>query len=107
MRHSAHITRSKRWARLRWDILRRDGFQCVECGARGRLEVDHRHPVRTHPERAWDPANLQALCVPCHSRKTCLEQGRSLPNPQRLAWTRLLREELDDADFCEDPAPTV
>ena len=95
MRHSAHITCTPRWRRLRWVILRRDGFRCVECGAHGRLEVDHCHPVRTHPELAWEPSNLQSLCVPCHSRKTCLEQGKSEPNPARLEWAALLRIEVD------------
>ncbi|RAI01018.1 endonuclease [Acuticoccus sediminis] len=95
MRCSRHITRTKRWARLRWEILRRDDFHCTACGAHAtKLEVDHRHPVRTRPDLAWDPANLQTLCAPCHSRKTCLEQGRTLPNPDRLAWAALLREDV-------------
>ncbi|MEM7696733.1 MAG: HNH endonuclease signature motif containing protein [Pseudomonadota bacterium] len=94
MRHSDPVTRTRRWKRLRWQILRRDGFACVQCGARGRLEVDHIKPVRTHPELSWEPENLQALCTPCHSRKTCLEQGKSQPNPQRLEWAKLLKEDL-------------
>ena len=52
-RFSAHVTRSKRWPALRLQALRRDGFRCVKCGARGRLEVDHVEPVRNAPERAF------------------------------------------------------
>ncbi|MEM8551089.1 MAG: HNH endonuclease signature motif containing protein [Pseudomonadota bacterium] len=94
MRHSDPVTRTARWRRLRWQILKRDGFRCVECGAGGRLEVDHRRPVRTNPELAWEPSNLQVLCPGCHSRKTCREQGRSSPNPARLEWAALLKEEI-------------
>ena len=28
--------------------------------------VDHIKPIRTHPELAFDPANLQTLCKRCH-----------------------------------------
>lgn len=94
MRWSDTITRTSRWRRLRWTILRRDGFQCRACGAVGRLEVDHIRPVRTHPELAWEPTNLQVLCGGCHSRKTCLEQGKSQPNPARLEWAALLRKDV-------------
>ena len=39
-RHSAKVTRSKRWKALRLEALRRDGWRCAQCGARGRLEVE-------------------------------------------------------------------
>ena len=37
-------------------------------------EVDHIIPKRSGGSDAWD--NLQALCKPCHSRKTAVEDGR-------------------------------
>ncbi|TCP39804.1 HNH endonuclease [Rhodovulum marinum] len=85
-RYSRHITRGPRWRTLRMAILERDGFRCRACGARGRLEVDHVKPVRTHPELAYDPANLQALCPACHTRKTRIECGHPEPDPRRKAW---------------------
>lgn len=85
-RNSARITRSRCWPALRVETLRRDGFQCVSCGARGRLEVDHIKPVRTHPDLAFELANLQALCAACHSRKTRIECGFKPPSEDRLAW---------------------
>ena len=85
-RHSAHITRSRRWKGLRLVALRRDGFRCVRCGASGRLEVDHIAPVRDAPERAYDLANLQSLCTSCHTRKTRLECGHDPIHPERLKW---------------------
>ena len=66
-RHSAWVTRSKRWPALRQQALRRDGFACVQCGARGRNEVDHILPVRTHPGLAFVLDNLQTLCGSCHT----------------------------------------
>ncbi|RTL86451.1 MAG: HNH endonuclease [Hyphomicrobiales bacterium] len=91
-RHSGAVIRTRRWKALRIAVLRRDGFKCVECGARGDLEVDHVHPVRTHPELAYEPLNLQTLCVACHSRKTRLEIGLGQIDPRREAWKQLVKE---------------
>lgn len=85
-RHSRPVTRSRRWQALRFLALRRDGFKCVACGARGRLEVDHIAPVRDAPERAFDLDNLQSLCPACHGAKTRLECGFPPPSPGRIAW---------------------
>lgn len=73
---------------MRMAILERDGFRCRCCGARGRLEIDHIQPVRTHPELAWTPDNLQALCPACHTRKTNAETGRAAPSDDRLSWAK-------------------
>ncbi|MEL7488893.1 MAG: HNH endonuclease signature motif containing protein [Pseudomonadota bacterium] len=72
--------------------LRRDGFQCVQCGARGRLEVDHIKPVRTHPELSFDLDNLQTLCPSCHTRKTRIECGHPPPSPERVAWRNAVKD---------------
>ena len=95
-RHSAKVTRSRRWKALRLQALRRDGWRCVECGARGGLEVDHIKPVRDAPECAFDLANLQSLCPSCHARKTRLEIGLGRPDPAREAWKSLLRKGLPE-----------
>lgn len=89
-RFSKHITRTARWRALRLQALRRDGFKCVICGARGRLEVDHVKPVRTHPELAWDLSNLQSLCARDHSSKTRREVGHAPLPPERQKWRDLL-----------------
>ena len=85
-RHSAKVTRSKRWKGVRYLAKRRDGFKCVKCGAVGRIEVDHIKPVRDAPELAYELSNLQTLCTPCHSRKTRLEIGLGKDDPERNAW---------------------
>lgn len=91
-RHGAHIYRTPQWKALRFMARRRDGFACVQCGAKGRLEVDHVKPIRTHPELALDLGNLQCLCIACHARKTRLEIGLGELPPERQAWRDLLRD---------------
>lgn len=90
-RYSRHILRSRRWPALRMQAIRRDNWRCVQCGARGRLEVDHIKPVRTHPELAFTLSNLQTLCPRHHTRKTRLECGHEPPHPERVKWLNALR----------------
>lgn len=90
-RYSRPVLRTKRWQVLRQEILERDGWKCRSCGARGRLEVDHIKPVRNAPDRAFDKANLQSLCAPCHTRKTRIECGHPEPSPERRAWLAALK----------------
>ena len=52
------------WRYLRQRVFHRDGFACVKCGSRRRLECDHIVPVSdggTH-----EPENLRTLCRDCH-----------------------------------------
>lgn len=91
-RHGASIYKTPRWKALRFMARRRDGFACVQCGKKGRLEVDHVKPIRTHPELALDLGNLQCLCIACHARKTRLEIGMGELPPERQAWRDLLRD---------------
>jgi len=89
-RFSAAVMRSPRWKAVRFLAKKRDGFKCVECGARGRLEVHHVKPVRTHPDLAYDLDNLKTLCVRCHSRITRIEVGLGEVDPKRQAWRDLV-----------------
>lgn len=97
-RHSKRVTSTRRWQVLRQQILERDGWKCRCCGDRRRLEIDHIQSVRTAPEKAFDPKNLQALCGPCHTRKTRIELGYKPIDPKRAAW----REAV--ADLAAKPA---
>lgn len=60
------------WLPIRRQVLKRDGYQCVECGSRQRLEVDHIKPASE--SGTDDLANLQTLCRDCHIFKTRAEK---------------------------------
>jgi 5-methylcytosine-specific restriction protein A len=90
-RYSAAVTRTKRWKALRVQALRRDGWKCVECGSRSRLQVDHILSVRTHPELKFELSNLQTLCGQHHGRKTAVEVGITPLDPERQRWRDLVR----------------
>lgn len=72
LRSQASYERSQLSRSLRYDILKRDHFRCVLCGASSRdgvkLHVDHIVPVskggRTVPE------NLLTLCEHCNIGKS-------------------------------------
>jgi 5-methylcytosine-specific restriction protein A len=53
---------------------------CAICEANGRVtpatEVDHIEPHKGDQVKFWQGSNHQALCKPCHSRKTATEDGR-------------------------------
>lgn len=89
-RHGRWVYRDRRWPALRLAAKRRDGFACVKCSSRYRLEVDHIERVLTAPERAFDLGNLQTLCGPCHGAKTRLETGRPELSPERKKWRDLM-----------------
>lgn len=87
---SRKVVKDRRWPALRLQALRRDGWQCVQCGSRVRLEVDHVQAVRDRPDLAFDLSNLQVLCARCHTRKTCDDIGIKI-DPERERWRDLLR----------------
>lgn len=91
-RYSAKVTRSQRWKALRMQALDRDGWACVQCGDRQRLEIDHIKPVKDRPDLAYALGNLQTLCGRCHARKTRIEVGHKPLPPERARWRDLLRE---------------
>ena len=69
--------RSSVTGRMERNILERDGYQCVLCGATAdtaRLVVDHRVPIdrksdRTYIRKPGWSAHLQTLCKPCNDGK--------------------------------------
>jgi hypothetical protein len=91
--------------RLRFQILQRDGFKCLYCGAIGgvdgtRLEVDHVEPVAGGGTN--DPRNLVTACRDCNGGKS----DTPLQRPERhrddtieamRAWWRVYGEIPDRA----------
>jgi len=92
LRHGTWVYRDRRWPALRTAAKRRDGWACVSCGSRNRLEVDHVRAVRDRPDLAFEITNLQTLCAGCHTRKTRGECGVPELSPARQEWRKLLRD---------------
>jgi 5-methylcytosine-specific restriction endonuclease McrA len=88
---SRAVTRTRRWAALRVQALRRDGWRCRHCGGRGRLEVDHVQPVANRPDLSWSLENLQVLCNVCHAQKTRAENGATELDEEKSRWRRAVR----------------
>ena len=65
-----------RWRKVRAAYLRKHPL-CVKCLANGRYVqatvVDHIVPHRGDPALLGNENNFQALCKPCHDKKTGLE----------------------------------
>lgn len=74
-----HFLNSRRWAQVKRIVWQRSGGLCEACKAHGIVtpgaDCHHIVPVETatnvrEMERlAYDPANCQLLCVPCHCAK--------------------------------------
>lgn len=69
---------TRKWQSARESYLQ-DHPLCVECLADEVVtvatEVDHITPHRGDQTLFWDRNNWQALCKPCHSRKTVRTDG--------------------------------
>ena len=74
------------WKALAVRIKDRDGWQCVGCGSRDDLTVDHRISIYDIDTLGYDPAlkrdpdNLLTLCRSCNAKK-----GRR--SDRRVTWT--------------------
>jgi hypothetical protein len=73
--------------RLRFKVMRRDGFRCQICGLTQkdgvRLEVDHKTPVAMGGKNVIQ--NLWTLCHPCNNGKS--DDFLNEPNDSELAIT--------------------
>lgn len=73
---------SRKWRDFRTQILIRDHYECQHCadkglvttkrtlardGYRPKLDINHKKPIRKYPHLAFDPSNLETLCVTCHN----------------------------------------
>jgi 5-methylcytosine-specific restriction endonuclease McrA len=66
---TAAFYKSRAWAQLRYQAIKRYGPQCGCCGSTSRIVVDHIRPVRTHWHLRLKLSNLQILCSLCNRGK--------------------------------------
>lgn len=63
---------SKPWRRLSHRIIKEAHYECQMCKEEHRLGratlAHHVKHLREHPELAYEPSNLMALCHDCHER---------------------------------------
>lgn len=50
----------------RKEVLKKDNYTCIWCGATEKLEVDHIKPFATYPLLRAVVSNGRTLCRPCH-----------------------------------------
>ena len=60
--------------RLRYEIMTRDGFTCVLCGAKEMLQIDHK--IARVNGGGDEPENLRTLCIDCNIGKREAEGER-------------------------------
>ena len=63
------------WRALRKEVLKRDGYQCCQCGATAEesgfpLEIHHIIPPKGNRELFYDIGNCVTLCKWCHLQAT-------------------------------------
>lgn len=58
--------RDYRWKERRKEIMRREGFRCRRCGAKGRLNVHHRWYIYGRMPWQYPDRCLITLCEKCH-----------------------------------------
>lgn len=85
--------------RLRFEILRRDGFQCRYCGAKApdaTLAVDHVTPKALGGTD--DPTNLVAACRDCNTGKSSVApdaQTVADVDQDALDWARRVKKAIE------------
>lgn len=87
----SEVHRTRRWATIRQLAKRRDGFRCVKCGGRARLEVAHILSAKARPDLAFDLNNVRTLDWRCHIEETRAERSGEI-DPTRQAWRELVRQ---------------
>lgn len=73
------------WALIRANVFRRDGWQCVRCGAWA-TDVDH---IGNRDDHSL--GNLRALCSACHRARTARQGGRAAAAGLKRTKQKLLR----------------
>jgi len=83
---SQRIRRTKKWAKWRMAVYKRDNFTCQLCGRKGprtRLEPHHIYPKARYKKKVFDVDNGITLCRKCHRYTPGLHK-KGLPLSKKL-----------------------
>ena len=86
---------TRRWRRLRWAALERDGFLCARCRAHGLTalaEIVHHIQEIEDGGEVWDLDNLASVCARCHNE---IHHTRDATHPEIAAWRNLVNATLE------------
>ena len=74
------------WAKVRLKVFDRDGWACVRCSKKGRLECDHVTPLEDdHNQDMYSMGGLQTLCRGCHIEKSREEARARFKTPPAVS----------------------
>lgn len=78
-------------------VMKRDGYKCRRCGAKGRLQAHHIKPYADYPRLRYVLSNGLTLCISCHKRTKTYGWKGMHKERKRLAAKRLSQEVFDFA----------
>ena len=84
-----HLYKTGAWQIMREEAIRRQPV-CASCGRLPSTVADHIEPHRSDEARFFDLDNVQALCVPCHNRKSGGERRK--PKSHEKPWRNRTRD---------------
>ena len=83
---------NRAWRAVRLEVLRRDNWQCTECGNWG--NVAHHVGGYGDLKSFHDPANIRTVCEACHN-----EIHRKKLSPRMMAekrkWDKLVEQTIE------------
>lgn len=62
--------KSWEWKKLRFEVLKYYGAECMLCGSKENICVDHIYPRKKYPQLALNFHNMQVLCRDCNMGKS-------------------------------------
>ena len=92
------VYQSRRWRRLRFMALRRDGFNCLYCGGPAQA-VHHKEAIEKtgiESPKVWDLKNLESICRKCHREIGDANHNKRQPNEQEQAWRDFRKERQNE-----------
>lgn len=77
------IWTSPEWKRVRAGVLARDGYRCVYCGRRDKLQAHHLDPISESDPSTWyDASRIVTACAHCHGPRDGGRSRNVSPQPQ-------------------------